>query len=80
MECNSNLYIYKEEETMQCVNQCPFGKYGVYQDPAAKYCSVDCPNGWYADNSTWTCVQQCPSTPSYYADLDSKTCVDRCRE
>lgn len=65
---------------MQCLTQCPFGQFGVYQDLTAKYCSVDCPDGWFADNSTWTCVQQCPSTPSYYADLDSKTCVDKCRE
>ena len=64
---------------MECVTQCPFGQFGVYEDPNSKYCSLTCPDGWLADNSTWTCVQTCPITPSYYADIASKTCVDKCR-
>lgn len=45
----------------------------------AKYCSIDCPDGWFADDSTTTCVQACPSRPSLYADTASKTCVAVCR-
>ncbi len=79
LNCNQSLYIYKELDTMQCVDQCPFGMFGVYNDMTAKYCSVDCPDGWLADDSTWTCVLVCPSTPSYYADINSKTCLPKCR-
>ncbi len=80
LDCNASLHLYKEDDTMQCVDQCPFGQYGVYKNLSAKYCSIDCPLGWFKDNSTWTCVQVCPSTPSYYADIDSGECIDACRE
>ncbi len=44
-----------------------------------KRCRIDCPVGWYQDNSTWTCVQVCPTYPSYFADTHLRKCVDRCR-
>ncbi len=54
--------------------------FGDYSNPANKICVTDCSTaGWYADNSTWTCVQTCPTFPSYYADLTSKSCVSQCR-
>lgn len=77
--CNSSLYIYRDNTTMQCVSQCPFGKYGDYSNLTAKFCRIDCPSGWFMDNSTWTCVTGCPSNPSYYADLHYGKCVDKCR-
>lgn len=64
---------------MQCVTQCPFGKYGDYSNSSAKFCRIDCPSGWFMDNSTWTCVTGCPANPSYYADLHYGKCVDKCR-
>lgn len=69
-----------DDTTMQCVDQCPYGQFGVKADLAAKYCDIACPDGWFADNSTWTCVPNCPSNPSYYADLASKVCVAICRK
>lgn len=33
---------------------------------------------FYADNTTWKCVTECPSDPDYYADYASRTCVRRC--
>ena len=64
---------------MQCVDQCPYGMFGDYSDPDAKVCTLTCPDDWFEDNSTWTCVEECPTHPSYYADLALKKCVDRCR-
>ena len=34
----------------------------------------------YADNSTYTCVSQCPSSPNYYSDPISGNCVLFCPE
>ena len=28
---------------------------------------------------TWTCVQTCPTYPSYYADATSQACLSQCR-
>ena len=42
------------------MDQCPLGTYGDYSNMSAKICVLTCPDGWYADNSTWTCVQVCP--------------------
>jgi hypothetical protein len=32
----------------------------------------------YNDNSTWLCVQRCPSYPAYFADNSSVICVLSC--
>ncbi len=79
LECNNSLYIYKDDTTMQCVDQCPFGTFGDYSNMTIKKCRIDCPTDWYQDNSTWTCVTRCPTYPSYYADLHLGKCLDRCR-
>lgn len=64
---------------MQCVDQCPFGTFGDYSSMTTKFCRLDCPAGWFQDNSTWTCVEVCPVYPSYYADSHLGKCIDRCR-
>jgi hypothetical protein len=79
LECNSTLYVYKDDTTMQCVDQCPFGTFGDHSNMTIKFCRIDCPSSWYQDNSTWTCVQTCPTYPSYYADTHLGKCLDRCR-
>ena len=56
LECNDAVLIYKDVSTMKCVDQCPLGQFGDYSNMSAKICSLTCPDGWYEDNSTWTCV------------------------
>lgn len=77
--CNSTLYLYRDDSIMQCVDQCPFNLYGDPSNSSEKICRISCPSGWFQDNSTWTCVQTCPTYPSYYADLHLGKCVDKCR-
>ena len=35
-----------------------------------------CPQGWFADNSTFTCVRNCPSNS--YADNNTRKCLAHC--
>jgi hypothetical protein len=62
-----------------CVSLCPLNTYGDYSNPNDKVCVINCASGWYSDNSTWTCVQNCPSTPSYYIETSLAQCVATCR-
>lgn len=39
---------------------------------------MNCPIGYFADNSTRNCVTGCPSNPNYFADWLSATCVTLC--
>ena len=41
---------------------------------------MQCPIGYFADNSTRMCVTDCPSDPNYFADWFSRTCVALCPE
>ena len=45
-----------------------------------RVCLLQCPLGYFADNSTRSCVTTCPSNPNYFADLASRTCVSLCPE
>ena len=64
---------------MSCVTQCPFGYFGDYSVNTDKKCVTSCPSGWFLDNSTWTCVETCPTYPSFYSDTASGTCLSACR-
>ena len=64
---------------MTCVDYCPYGMFANPSDPTNKVCTLTCPEGWFEDNSTWTCVEECPTFPSYYADLHLNKCVFKCR-
>ena len=77
--CNSSLLTFMDTSTMSCVTQCPYGLYGDYSNSGQKKCAINCPSGWYTDDSTWTCVQVCPTNPSYYADTASGACMAACR-
>lgn len=77
--CNSTLNLYRDSTTWRCVSLCPLNTYGDYSNAADKKCVTVCPSGWYSDNSTWTCVQSCPSVPSYYKETHLGQCVAVCR-
>lgn len=47
LECNDTVYIYKDNSTMQCVDQCPFGLFADHSDMTAKKCVLTCPNQWF---------------------------------
>ena len=79
INCTSTDSTYKDTTTMSCVSHCPYGYYGDYSVANDKKCGSTCPGGWFTDNSTWTCVQICPSYPSYYADSASGACLSQCR-
>lgn len=41
-------------------------------------CIPNCPNGTYKDNSTRTCVADCPFLPLTFADNSTNECVEDC--
>jgi|JI9StandDraft_1071089.scaffolds.fasta_scaffold167848_1 hypothetical protein len=72
---NPDLYAYTSGD---CVRNC-LG--GTYAETTSRTCQTAC-SGFaatpYKDNSTYRCVDVCPTKPFYYADNSSWSCVSRC--
>lgn len=82
--CPSNPDYYAHIPSSTCVRNCPNGLYAsdpttrictascaswlTFKDDTNNRCVAICPFPYYADNSTYKCVPQCPSSPDYYAD------------
>ena len=39
---------------------------------------IDCPESYYADNTTRTCTQTCNTTAKLFKDPSTKSCVSVC--
>ncbi len=56
---------------MQCTNN-------TYAYDPNNTCLSVCPEGYFADNYTLSCVQSCPIQNGQYADPSTNLCVDMC--
>lgn len=72
LTCNNNYYLYSG----RCVSSCPTFPSITYANPN-RVCGTayQCTQGYYALNSTKSCVQNCPA--GYFINVAGQTC-DSC--
>jgi hypothetical protein len=91
--CPATPAYFGDQNIMRCVLTCPENTFSYYNN-TYRLCVTYCPPQVYlgvnpitvnlfADNSTWTCVAVCPSTPNYFAFTHPtittiRTCVSTC--
>jgi hypothetical protein len=64
---------YADDNVGMCVSACTEGQW-IY----AKNCVVQCPDGYYGNYDTLTCVVPTGCPTNYYADNETVTCVNEC--
>lgn len=69
-------YFASNRTDRLCVQYC--STYLTFGDVNSQICSNVCPENYWADNSTYLCVDKCPSSPDFYADNTTKNCVYNC--
>ena len=60
-----------------CVTTCPTVPSYFGYDPDDE-CVEECPEGYFADESTRLCVEACPLSTKQYGDISTNYCVDQC--
>lgn len=71
VNCPSTYYA--DDNVNLCVTACTDGQW-IY----GKYCLYICPDGYYGNPSSLTCVVPLSCPTNYYADNVTQTCVSQC--
>ena len=69
--CPSNTNADTDSRT--CTSSCPFGTY-----KSGKYCVYYCPNDYFMDNATQSCVLPINCSTGLIADNQTRSCVSQC--
>jgi hypothetical protein len=75
-ECpDSPILTFNDNSTQRCKTSCTTG----FADRLSKFCVAICPNYYYGETYTHTCVATCPiKVPKLFAEDPSRMCVTDC--
>jgi hypothetical protein len=74
--CPASKGLVGDQLIWKCVARC--SSLTQYADLNAGYCVSLCPSGYFADNSTQTCVSNCSQYTLMYGDTVNRVCVTVC--
>lgn len=69
------ILTFNDNSTQRCQTSCTTG----FADRLSKFCVALCPNYYYGEEVTYTCVATCPiRIPKLFAEDPSRMCVTDC--
>lgn len=78
-----NITVRDPQGNRRCVNitTCSVSPLFLYGDAVKNLCvtALNCSDGYYADNITHQCIDDCPGPILFYADNVTKQCVSLCQ-